>query len=130
MPLFRRKREHEGAAGTPATPERSPSTPTRPPDELVKLYLRGQNLEQLRRTDEAVELYEQAVEHGFDASGPYDRLIAIYLGRNEPVAVRRVADAALANVRTFGDKRTWYENVRSDAADGERTRADRRGAEF
>ena len=128
MPLFRRKREHATAAGTPARPERTPST--RSPDELVKLYLRAQNLEQLRRTDEAVELYEQAVEDGFDASGPYDRLIAIYLGRNEPGAVRRVADAALANVRTFGDKRAWYEGIRSGAEDGEHSSSDRRGAEF
>jgi hypothetical protein len=123
MPLFRRKREREADA-------RTPTTPRRPPDELVKLYLRAQNLEQLRRVDEAVELYEEAIEHGFDAAGPYDRLIAIYLGLGELVAVRRVADAALSNVRTFGDKRAWYESVRSEAADGERARSDRRGAEF
>ena len=123
MPLFRRKRERDADA-------RPTTVPGRPPDELVKLYLRAQNLEQLRRIDEAIELYEQAVEHRFDASGPYDRLIAIYLGRNEPAAVRRVADAALANVRTFGDKRAWYENVRSGAEDAERTSLDRRGAEF
>jgi hypothetical protein len=102
----------------------------RPPDELVRLYLRAQNLEQMRHVDEAVELYEQAVEHRFDASGPYDRLIAIYLGRNDGAAVRRVAEAALTNVRTFGDKRAWYESVLEGAEDSERAPGDRRGAEF
>jgi hypothetical protein len=42
------------------------------------LYLRGQNLEQILQTDEAIPLYEEAVAARFDAAGPYDRLIAIY----------------------------------------------------
>jgi hypothetical protein len=121
MRIRRRKREN-------ATPTRMPMG--RPPDELVRLYLRGQNLEQMRNVDEAIGLYEEAVTNRFDAAGPYDRLIAIYLGRNDHAAVRRVADAALANVRTFEDKRAWYDSVRSGAESDERTQPDRRGAEF
>jgi len=94
------------------------------------MYLRAQNLEQMRFVDEAIELYEQAVTARFDAAGPYDRLIAIYLGREAHADVRRVAAAAVANVRTFDDKRAWYERVRSGAEAAERSRPDRRGAEF
>ena len=49
--------------------------------EMVKSFLRGQNLEQVARVDEAIELYEGMVPGGFDSVGPYDRLIQIYSGR-------------------------------------------------
>ena len=88
--------------------------------DLVGLYLRAQNLEQVERTDEAVALYERAVAAGFDAAGPYDRLIAIYTEREAFDDVVRIAEAALASVRTFDEKRAWYEALR----------ADHRGAEF
>jgi tetratricopeptide (TPR) repeat protein len=94
------------------------------PRDLVSLYLRAQNLEQVERTDEAVELYEQAVAAGFDAAGPYDRLIAIYTQREAFTDVARVADAAVAQVRTFDDKHDWYASVAAGA------RSERRGAEF
>ena len=92
--------------------------------DLVDLYLRAQNLEQVERTDEAVVLYERAVAGGFDAAGPYDRLIAIYTDREAFADVARIAEAAAATVRTFDDKRAWYESVAAGA------RAERRGAEF
>ena len=98
--------------------------PTRPPDELVRLYLRGQNMEQMLRTDEAIPLYEEAVAATFDAAGPYDRLIAIYSEREQMDDVARIAAAAVTNVRTFDDKRAWYESMRDNAS------GDRRGAEF
>jgi hypothetical protein len=88
------------------------------------LYLRAQNLEQIERTDEAAELYEQAVAAGFDSAGPYDRLIAIYTEREAYADVVRVAEAAVKFVRTFDDKRAWYRSV----ADG--AQSDSRGAEF
>jgi len=94
--------------------------------DLVGLYLRAQNLEQVRRLDEAVPLYERAVAAGFDAAGPYDRLIAIYTQAQEFGEVVRVAEAAVANVRTFDDKLAWYRAV----AEGARESADRKGAEF
>ena len=100
------------------------------PDELVALYLRAQNLEHVRRTDEAARLYEEAVAAGFDAAGPYDRLIAIYRERNAHTDVARVAAAAATNVRTFEDKRQWYEGVRDGATEAARAEPDRRGAEF
>jgi hypothetical protein len=115
MPL-RRHRE--------TVPDEAPRRPTRPPDELVRLYLRAQNLEQMLHTDEAIPLYEEAVAARFDAAGPYDRLIAIYHEREQIEDVVRIATAAIANVRTFDDKRAWYESMRDDAAD------DRRGPEF
>jgi hypothetical protein len=96
------------------------------PDELVRLYLRAQNLEQMHHFDEAIELYEQAVAARFDAAGPYDRLIALYGGRDDHDNVKRVAESAVQNVRTFEDKRKWYESVR----DGALRASDRRGAEF
>lgn len=83
--------------------------------EIVRRYLRAGNLEQIGRVDEAVELYELAVEHRFDAAGPYDRLIAIYSARSAHREVVRVAEAALANVRTHEDKREWYRKQRSEA---------------
>jgi len=101
------------------------------PEEIVRLYLRAQNLEQIRRVDEAIEIYEQAVRARFDAAGPYDRLIAIYTERDAHDDVRRVAAAAAANVRTFADKKAWYTSMRDRQLEsGSSPRWDRRGAEF
>jgi hypothetical protein len=84
--------------------------------DLVKRFLRGQNLEQVGRIDEAIELYEVTVAEKFDSSGPYDRLIALYADRARHRDVIRVAGSALANVRTYEDKRAWYERMRAEAA--------------
>lgn len=100
------------------------------PQDVVALFLRAQNLEQVRRVDEAVELYEQAVQAQFDSAGPYDRLIAIYSEREQHDDVARVAGVALEHVRTFPDKRTWYESMRDRAAEAHAAQPDRRGAEF
>ncbi|HYR62512.1 MAG TPA: hypothetical protein VET24_07765 [Actinomycetota bacterium] len=86
-----------------------------PTDQLVRDFLRGQNLEQLGRTDEAAGLYEKAVEAGFDAAGPYDRLIWIYQGRKAHREVIRVAEAAMRNVRTYPAKQHWYEQQIAEA---------------
>ncbi len=83
--------------------------------DLVKHYLRGQNLEQLGRLDEATALYELAVTEGFDATGPYDRLIGIYAAAARHGDVIRVAEAALVHVQTYADKRAWYERMRAEA---------------
>lgn len=83
--------------------------------DLVKLYLRGQNLEQIGRMDEAIVLYEQVVADDFDSSGPYDRLIAIYSHRALHDDVVRVAEAAIRNVHTYEDKLGWYEVMRAEA---------------
>lgn len=84
--------------------------------DLVKEFLRGQNLEQLGRVDEAVELYEHAVAAAFDSPGPYDRLIEIYSQRALHLEVVRVAGAALAAVHTHQDKYRWYESMAEAAA--------------
>jgi tetratricopeptide (TPR) repeat protein len=86
-----------------------------PADELVRDFLRGQNLEQLGRADEAIEHYERAVDAGFDAAGPYDRLIFIYQQRRAHRDVIRVAEASLRSVRTYPAKRQWYEQQIADA---------------
>lgn len=93
--------------------------------DLVQHYLRGQNLEQLGRLEEAVDLYEGAVTARFDSPGPYDRLIHIYSHRSQHRDVVRVADAALEHVRTHAEKREWYGRMRSaaDAALGQVPRA-------
>ena len=78
---------------------------------LVNEYLKGQNLEQLGRVDEAIALYEHAVEAGFDSPGPYDRLIEIYSSRAMHLEVVRVAGAARAAVHTHADKLGWYGTV-------------------
>ena len=83
--------------------------------DLVKEFLRGQNLEQLGRVDEAIELYEHAVGADFDSPGPYDRLIEIYSQRALHLEVVRIAGAALAAVHTHPDKYRWYESM-ADAA--------------
>jgi hypothetical protein len=83
--------------------------------EMVKLYLRGQNLEQIGRVDEAIVLYERAVAEAFDSSGPYDRLIGIYSHRTLHDDVVRVAEAAIRNVHTYEDKLGWYEVMRAEA---------------
>jgi hypothetical protein len=83
--------------------------------DVVKDFLRGQNLEQLGRTDEAIELYEGAVTRHFDAIGPYDRLIAVYSHRGLHREVIRVTEAALEHVHTYEDKKKWYRNIRSEA---------------
>lgn len=100
------------------------------PQDVVALYLRGQNLEQVRRFDEAVSLYEEAVSAAFDAVGPYDRLIAIYRVREQYEDIIRVATAALSSVRTYDDKRVWYEAIRTGAEEALSAQPDRRGAEF
>jgi hypothetical protein len=84
--------------------------------ELVKAYLRGQNFEQVGRIDEAIELYEVAVQHHFDSTGPYDRLISLYANRALHREVVRVATAALDHVQTHDDKRAWYERMRAEAS--------------
>jgi hypothetical protein len=86
-------------------------------DDVVKSYLRAQNLEQLGRFDEAIALYESAVASGFDATGPYDRLIALYGDRAAHREVVRVVDLALTNVRTHEDKRQWYRVIRARAVE-------------
>ena len=78
-------------------------------DELVRDFLRGQNLEQLGRADEAAGLYERAVTAAFDAAGPYDRLIWIYQGRKAHRDVIRVAEASIRNVHTYPAKKQWYQ---------------------
>lgn len=100
MSIFR-KRKPPKAEATPG--------PSRAPDEIVKDFLRAQNLEQVGRVDEAIVLYEQAVADRFDASGPYDRLIFIYQQRNMRSDVVRVAKASLENIRTYPAKKMWYE---------------------
>jgi hypothetical protein len=112
--------------------ERRPPPPRDGPDpaELVQRYLRGQNLEQMHRTDEAIVHYEQAVDGGFDSAGPYDRLIAIYREREQNADVIRVADAALTFVRTYDQKRGWYEQMRTNAIARMKDHPDPKGAEF
>jgi hypothetical protein len=83
--------------------------------EMVKNYLRGQNLEQVGRVDEAIDLYESAVAARFDSTGPYDRLIALYGDRAQHPDVVRVAEAAIANVHTHADKTAWFERMRAEA---------------
>lgn len=83
--------------------------------ELVKIFLRAQNLEQLGRTDEAIELYEEAVAQRFDATGPYDRLISLYSHQARHKEVQRIAAAALTNVQTHQQKREWYGDMRRAA---------------
>ncbi|MDQ3784014.1 MAG: hypothetical protein M3360_03935 [Actinomycetota bacterium] len=82
---------------------------------LVKVYLRAQNLEQIGRLDEAVELYERGIAGRFDSTGPYDRLIAIYAEGGRHAEVVRVAEEALANVHTHSEKKAWYERMRGAA---------------
>jgi hypothetical protein len=83
--------------------------------ELVNCFLKGQNLEQLGELEAAVGRYEIAVAAGFDATGPYDRLIALYSHRAQHHDVARVAQAALAHVRTYEDKRDWYRRMEAEA---------------
>ena len=83
--------------------------------EVVKGFLRAQNLEQLGRVDEAIELYEMAVAEAFDSTGPYDRLIGIYSHRARHADVVRIAESALANVQTHEEKRAWFREMRDHA---------------
>ncbi|MGH2751064.1 MAG: hypothetical protein ACRDK3_09365 [Actinomycetota bacterium] len=83
--------------------------------ELVKRFLKAQNLEQVGRVDEAIAMHESIVEAGFDSSGPYDRLIALYQQQARHREVVRVAEAALAQVQTYEDKRAFYEQTRVEA---------------
>jgi hypothetical protein len=89
--------------------------------DVVTRYLRAQNLEQVGRTDEAVEHYEAAVEASFDAAGPYDRLITIYSNRALHAEVVRVAESALDHVQTHDQKRAWYERMRAEALKAQST---------
>ena len=83
--------------------------------EQVKAFLRGQNLEQVGRVDEAISLYESVVDDAFDSTGPYDRLIALYSDRAQHADVVRVADLAVAQVHTYEDKRDWYRRMKAAA---------------
>jgi hypothetical protein len=83
---------------------------------LVRRFLRAQNLEQVARVEEAIELYEEMLGERFDSIGPYDRLIDIYSNRAAHREVVRVAEAALENVHTYPEKRRWYEQIRDAAA--------------
>ncbi len=83
--------------------------------EQVKAFLRGQNMEQLARIDDAIALYEGVVAEGFDAIGPYDRLIALYSSRAEHSEVIRIAELALRQVHTYEDKKDWYRTMKTQA---------------
>jgi hypothetical protein len=83
--------------------------------EVVRQFLKGQNLEQVGRVDDAIALYEGAIESRFDSTGPYDRLIALYGDRALHREVVRVAESALQYVHTHADKRAWYERMRAEA---------------
>jgi hypothetical protein len=83
--------------------------------DLVRGYLRAQNLEQLGRVEDAIPLYEEMVAAGFDAAGPYDRLVALYAAQARHGDVERVATAALAHVQTHAEKRSFYERTRAEA---------------
>jgi hypothetical protein len=85
--------------------------------DLVRRFLRAQNLEQVGRTDEAIELYEAIVAARFDAAGPYDRLVALYSHRARHRDVERITSDALLHVQTHAAKRAWYERTRSEARD-------------
>lgn len=84
-------------------------------DELVREFLHGQNLEQVGKLDEAIPLYERAVAAGFDAAGPYDRLIFAYQQRKAFPEIVRVGEAALGAVHTYEAKRDWYRRQIADA---------------
>lgn len=120
-------RDDRTAVG-PADPPPSESPP--PPEDLVRDYLRAQNLEQVGRTEDAVLHYERAVLHGFDSAGPYDRLIAIYRSLEAHGEVARVAEAALTYVRTYPDRRGWYERMRQGAEEALASQPDPKGPEF
>ncbi len=83
--------------------------------EMVKAFLRAQNMEQVGRLEQAIDLYEGTVRGAFDSTGPYDRLIALYSNAGRHADVIRVAEAALTNVHTYDDKKAWYERMRHDA---------------
>jgi hypothetical protein len=83
--------------------------------DLVRTFLRAQNLEQVGRVDEAIGLYESMVEARFDSAGPYDRLVALYAHRSAHADVVRVATAALERVHTHADKRGFYARARDEA---------------
>ena len=83
--------------------------------DLVKGFLRAQNLEQLGRIDEAITQYETVIADKFDATGPYDRLISLYSNQAQHKEVERVAAAALENVHTHAQKREWYEQMKQAA---------------
>ncbi|HEU5003776.1 MAG TPA: hypothetical protein VFW71_13520 [Actinomycetota bacterium] len=86
-----------------------------PADQIVRDFLHAQNLEQVGKAEEAVGLYEEAVAAGFDAAGPYDRLIFIYQQRRAHRDVIRVCEASLRAVRTYEAKRTWYRAQMAEA---------------
>ena len=83
--------------------------------DLVHDFLRGQNLEQVGRVDEAVELYEHAIRAAFDSPGPYDRLIEIYSSLARHMDAARVAATAIDAVHTHRGKRQWYERMLESA---------------
>lgn len=85
------------------------------PQDIVRKFQRGQNLEQIGDPEGACALYEEAVAAGFDATGPYDRLIALYGDQARHQEVVRVSEAALASVHTYADKRAWYKQMRAAA---------------
>jgi hypothetical protein len=63
--------------------------------DLVMTFLKGQNLEQLGKVDEAVA--------------------HIYAHRAQHADVVRVGSAALESVHTHEDKLRWYEQMRAQA---------------
>lgn len=96
------------------------------PDDLVRTFLKGQNLEQVGRMEEAIELYESVVAGSFDSAGPYDRLIFIYTERGRHRDVIRVAQASLEAIRTYPEKENWYRQQIEGAEEALRSTPDPR----
>ncbi|MDQ3958475.1 MAG: hypothetical protein M3273_09160 [Actinomycetota bacterium] len=83
--------------------------------DLVRQFLRAQNLEQVGRVEDAIELYEAMLAERFDAVGPYDRLIEIYSADARHADVVRVAEVAVASVHTYPEKQRWYDDMKEAA---------------
>lgn len=80
-----------------------------PSKDMVDNNLRGIGFEKQKNIEAAIRLYEYNVEHGFEGSHPYERLVIIYRRLKDYDNEIRIIKSALCLYSNHTDSREWYE---------------------
>lgn len=80
-----------------------------PSKDMVDNNLRGMGFEKQKNIEAAIRLYEYNIEHGFNGSHPYERLVIIYRRMKDYDNEIRIIKSALRLYSNHAIAREWYE---------------------